>query len=387
MAKQQTKEQNTIWRTQPYTDTMLKQLRKIFNHKDADVTVPAAADDGALLVTIYSTLQTLPEPTFLYELHARRDAADPALATHLAGFMVYVQGLGGGQMTSTKYHVLRHIQRTRQQMSFTVEDAQFNAAAAWAESANALLFLEDGDVRDPEGRILVSSVDGSAEPDAEVPYPKQAWERKARTEAQLQERGMQTPAHLPPVLCEPELCLREAPEVAARALALFAVAVRAESLAAGAPIPLDQLEQKLPGLAGYLSPEEAAFLHAPQPDAEELAQFSWRYESLGVLEWALGLSPSLPYPDALSGPPLVARAIVDGGWEGLMRDARLRPAGEILDMLDLHFRLHWLVRQARIEDKPAPGALDAGVVLERHHALNWLVRFEDHAWDAVDTPT
>ncbi|WP_394816959.1 DUF4272 domain-containing protein [Streptomyces lonegramiae] len=25
--------------------------------------------------------------------------------------------------------------------------------------------------------------------------------------------------------------------------------------------------------------------------------------------------------------------------------------------------------------------------MERHYALNWLVRFEDSAWDEVDTPT
>jgi hypothetical protein len=31
--------------------------------------------------------------------------------------------------------------------------------------------------------------------------------------------------------------------------------------------------------------------------------------------------------------------------------------------------------------------LDPGVIQERHHALNWLVRFEDAEWDDVDTPT
>ena len=58
-----------------------------------------------------------------------------------------------------------------------------------------------------------------------------------------------------------------------------------------------------------------------------------------------------------------------------------------LDALDLHYRAHWAVRQAQMEQADPPGGLIPGVVLERHYALNWLVRFEDAPWDEVDTPT
>jgi len=58
-----------------------------------------------------------------------------------------------------------------------------------------------------------------------------------------------------------------------------------------------------------------------------------------------------------------------------------------VDDHDLHFRLHWAVRQARLDGKDGVKDVDAGVILERHHALNWLVRFEDADWDDVDTPT
>lgn len=36
---------------------------------------------------------------------------------------------------------------------------------------------------------------------------------------------------------------------------------------------------------------------------------------------------------------------------------------------------------------PVTQSAAVGVVAERHHALNWLVRFMDADWDDVDTPT
>ena len=67
--------------------------------------------------------------------------------------------------------------------------------------------------------------------------------------------------------------------------------------------------------------------------------------------------------------------------------ARLRPTGEILDVLDLHYRLHWVVRQAGVDNQGPPAGLEVGVVRERHFALNWLVGYGDADWDDVETPT
>jgi hypothetical protein len=65
----------------------------------------------------------------------------------------------------------------------------------------------------------------------------------------------------------------------------------------------------------------------------------------------------------------------------------LRPTAEILDLLDLTYRAHWRMREAARSQEPPPEGWDAGVLQERHYALNWLIRFEDAAWDEVDTPT
>jgi Domain of unknown function (DUF4272) len=358
---------------------MFKQLKKL-------LTPRAAAPDDELLVNAYCTLNTVPDPSFPHRLHARRDSTDPEMRSQLAGFLHYLQSLGGGQMNSTRYHVMRHVQRTRHQFSFGVAREDAGALADWALAANALLQLPDGQPRDPRLNVLVSTKDGGAEPDAVVPYPADAWRRKAATEARLAAAGLHPSKHLPPLAGEPELRLRSVAETGRRAVALLAVALRAESLASGNPLPAAELERKLPGLGQVLSPRETAFLAAGHPDAAGLAQFSWRYESLKTLEWALGLG-ELPWPDQPCDAALTARALLERLGDVAQDRLTLRPAPEILDALDLHYRLHWLVRQARKEGKPLPAGIDAGVVSERHHALNWLTCFEDAGWDDTDTPT
>jgi hypothetical protein len=358
---------------------MFKQLKKFFAARPA-------ADNDELLVNAYCTVATVPEPPFAHTLHGRRDDSDPDMRQELGGFLHYLQSLGGGKMTTTRYHAMRHIQRTRHQFSFGVARRESAALAEWALQANALLLLPDGQLRDPHLKVLVSAADGSAEPDAVVPFPADAWQRKASTEAALAARNLHPAATLPPLVAEPELRLRSAAEAGQRAVALLAVALRAESLAAGNPLPAAELEQKLPGVRQTLSPLETAFMDAEQPAAADLTRFSWRYESLLTLEWALGLA-DLPWPDGPCDAAATARTLLERAEEVVGAKARLRPAAEILDALDLHYRLHWLVRQARIDGKPLPAEVDAGVVSERHHVLNWLTGFENAAWDDTDTPT
>lgn len=362
---------------------MLKRLKGLLS---GSAQAPARQQDGHL-VNAYCTVGEVAAPPFPHDLHGWRSLADPELAQHLDGFCGYVQSRGDGAMTATRYHVLRHIQRARNQLSFTIGDGQWPALAAWANAANAILFLPDGSVRDPQARTLVSARDGSADSNALVPYPAGAWARKTRIEAVLAARECKSSAHLPPVLAEDEVRLRSPDEVAGRALALFLVAVRAESVATNAPIPVTELKRDMPLALPWLSPAERTFLDDATPSTSDTAQFAWRYEGLALLEWALGLADVLSWPEAICDVPETARRAISLHGESRMRGAGLRPVSEILDALDLHYRLHWLVRQARIDGKPAPAGLDSGVILERHYALNWLVAFEGSEWDEVDTPT
>ena len=79
--------------------------------------------------------------------------------------------------------------------------------------------------------------------------------------------------------------------------------------------------------------------------------------------------------------------VKDLGPSGFFEQARLRSTGELLDAADHIYRLHWAVRQARTSGTfPAPQVV-AGVVMERHHTLNWLIGHGDQPWDQVSTDT
>jgi hypothetical protein len=357
---------------------MLNRLKQLFSPKDISTHV---------LLNAYSTVSDAPKPAFPHVLNGRRDLSDPEMGPHLNSFMHYLAGQNQGKMTRTRYHVIRHLQRTQQHLSFAIDPADMAAFYAWAQAANALVFMQDGSVRDLQGRVLlaVSGADGDA--DAVIPYPPQAWQRKARSDEQLAARQITVPADLPPLVSEPELRLRSPEDVLRRMLALFVVAIRAESLNSSTPITVADLQQRFPPAFANLTDAERAFLAQEAPAAQEITQFLWRYEAILVLQWALGLQESLPFADAICDVASISSTVIERGTEGLRKQPVARAGSEILDALDLHYRLHWASRQAILKKTPVPAGLNDGVLQERHHALNWLVRFEDRDWDDVDTPT
>jgi hypothetical protein len=358
---------------------MIDTFKSLFGRKPQ--TAIAEPVGELALFNAYCTRLSIAQPAFAHTLHIRRDLSDPELLEHLGGFCGYVVARGDGAMSQTKYHVILHLQRVQHHLSISVGAGDIAALYEWAAHANAILFTQDGHVIDPQGRVLVDAGDGSADPAARLPYPDKAIERKARTEALLAARGISVPASLPPLVCEGELTLRTRDEVVERARALLLVSLRAESVASGEPMPVETLLSKMPLADDALSPKEQAFLAQDKPSPQECAQFIWRYESLYLLEWALGLVGTLPYPAAPADSAAVVATLIE------MRGPQLRAAGEILDALDLHYRLHWHIRQSRLKKLGEAAGLDADVVMERHHALNWLVRFQHAPWDEVDTPT
>ncbi|MFZ3002923.1 MAG: DUF4272 domain-containing protein [Undibacterium umbellatum] len=381
---------------------MLKILKNLISGKPANDSANSAGErtsvstfvqeigsDSAssILINAYSTCAHVPPLNFPHKLNSVRDLHDPDMHGHLQGFIGYVLKRGDGQMTHQRYHVMRHIQRVQQQVSLWIDESQLDAFSDWAVAANAIVFMQDGDIRDPHGYVLLAAADGEIETGASVPYPPQAWQRKARTNALLAEKGLAIPAHLPPLVSEDELQLRPAAEILGRALALYIVALRAESVATNQAIPSIDLTERFPQVHAWLSPDEREFLETEEPEDDLLPQFAWRYESLYVLEWVLGLQDELTFADAICDVPLVARTMMNLDFEDTLAKASTRPASQILDALDLHYRLHWLVREARMKEVSLPLNLEAGVIYERHYALNWLVNFENAAWDEVDTPT
>lgn len=340
-----------------------------------------------MLINAYCTLRDPPALSFPHALQGRRDRASPELEAHLRAFSGFVMGGGQRPMTAVRYHVLSHLERVNHHLSVHVEAEQMDDFSRWARAANAIVFLPDSTVRSPEGLVLVHPHTGDADPSAEVPYPPDALRRKEATDEVLSGLGVAVPRSLPPVVSELELVARTAPEVAARSLALFACALRAESLASGQPIATAELRQRLPRGFEAMSPRERDFIAADAPPRQAIVDQVWRYEALAALAWAVGLIARPPFPRAICDVSALAEALLAVEPDDFIGTAQLRPASELLDELDLQFRLHWAVTDARQRSSSPPAGLEPGAVRERHLALNWLTRFQGAEWDDVDTPT
>jgi hypothetical protein len=356
--------------------------------RGAPKPAPLPADEEGVLVNAYATVREVPPLGFAHVWHNQRDLSDPELAEHLGGFTGYVMGRGDGQMTAARYHLWRHIQRVRHQLSFSVAADAFGEIEQWARDANAVFFLPDGSVRAPDGAVLIDGA-GNSDPAAALPYPPDAVARRERTLATLAGIEPRPPASMPPALGETELVLRPAAVVLQRAMALTCVAVHAENLGAGDDDIRPRLREVNPVGMASLTPEEAAFIDADAPDAQTIGKMGWRYEALNTLLWALG-NPAgkLDSSDQIADAGTLARAVLDIALAPPV-DPQLRHASEILDALDKSWRQHWIVRQAG-RNGTEPVGLSGDIIMERHFALNWLTGFQQPPgteWDDIDTPS
>ncbi|MBK9580179.1 MAG: DUF4272 domain-containing protein [Fibrobacterota bacterium] len=336
----------------------------------------------SLLVNAYCTALRLPEISFPHEVIGRRDLSDPELSGHLNGFIGYVLQFKKQEMTQAIYYTIQHIERVKNHLSIELSEDDFGALSDWAVKANAILFFTDGSIRNPVGETILPPGEKIVLP----PRPPEAFARKARTDALLREEGIRVPQSLPPVLDLSELDPQSPSDCARRVLGLFMAAVRAESLAAEEPLSLQDLRERLPGAFDCLTPAERAFLLQDQPSVQEITNFTWRYECIALLLWSLGMLDPLVAPNQICDVPAIAKTILSADQTAFVRDAKFRPVSEILDQLDIHYRLQWLSHQSRVDGKDLPNGLLAGVITERLYALNWLTRTQDVPWDDIETP-
>ena len=208
-------------------------------------------------------------------------------------------------------------------------------------------------------------------------------ERKNRSIARLKSEGVPVIDHLPVIEADSKARLRSLEDIANRAMSLLVVALKGEGLEQ--PIVEDLVERYR--LEPHLSPNEKTFLADASPSDHDRVQFSWRYEGACTLLWALSYIEDLGKPDSICDVAGAVTILNDRTAEQFVKDAKLRPASEILDQADLIYRYHWAVVDARINGREAPAGLEPGVTLERHHALNWLIRYMDQDWDDVSTDT
>lgn len=175
--------------------------------------------------------------------------------------------------------------------------------------------------------------------------PREGVERKERSESELKLHGVPTNRHLPLVEIECEASFRPKEEILTRIVALTLVAVKGEG--ALTEPQLTMLADRFDA-SDCFSPLEEAFMQNPAPSMEERVQFSWRYESLWVMLWALSFVSELSYPVNVCDVPQAVGFLRDLGRDGLVEKGVLRSRAELLDQTDFHFRCHWAVRDAQL---------------------------------------
>lgn len=216
-------------------------------------------------------------------------------------------------------------------------------------------------------------------------HQREAEERKNRSLDILKQRQITFISHLPTIETEATAKLRGAEEVARRATVVALVAAYAEPEGFPREELLALLEKR--GVSQELTLKERAFVALEVPSQRERVQFTWRYEALKALMWALGHLPELDYPAAICDVPSLVRLIAQSDPKRFLEEARVRAAREILDEADLIYRYNWACVSARVKSQPAPAGLNAGIVVERHYALNWLIGYGGQDWDNISTDT
>jgi hypothetical protein len=224
---------------------------------------------------------------------------------------------------------------------------------------------------------------GEIERLASVPASQEALDRRERSKRQLKTRRVPINGHLPLIEDSTTATLRTPRVIAERLLGCTIVAVVGET---GDPEAAKAMIRKF-AATSFLTAAEREFLANKIDDKQARVQFSWQYERIWVLLWALGYVPELKYPDASCDMPQLVSLVKDASLESLLAHAKPRSFAEVLDEADLIYRLHWAVRDAQLKKAPAPGGLDSGVVMERHATLNWLIGYLDQDWDDITTDT
>lgn len=210
--------------------------------------------------------------------------------------------------------------------------------------------------------------------------------RKLRTEEYLCSLGVPINPNLPRVEDESETNLRPAIEVAKRSIVLYAVS--AVGFGASAERASKWLQKE--GLWDAVTPKEKALLVETNSPQQDIANASWRVESLWTLLWCLRKIDSLEFPTETCDVDLVQELMPppDTACEQFLRDAEIRSLTDVLDETDLIYRIHWAVVEERLQGRAAPCSINSSVVYERHYALNWLIYYAEGCdWDDVTTDT
>jgi hypothetical protein len=228
-----------------------------------------------------------------------------------------------------------------------------------------------------------AALKGTVRTNLDSPEPtKEQLERKDKYTKLVESLNIPVSESLPVIEDSKSIKPRSTKEIAKRAIAVAVAAVKGEGM------PYDEVMGivKEWGITSYFSHEELAFINKINVTDQERLKYAWRYEGLDVLLWALGYKTDLPAPNQICNVKDDMGIIVNNKGILLIKNSKVRSINEILDMADYYYRLHWSAIELRLNDKSSE-SINEEIIMERHYALNWLIRYMDQEWDDISTDT
>jgi hypothetical protein len=218
------------------------------------------------------------------------------------------------------------------------------------------------------------------EPDAHS--TAEAEERRAQSVAAVEALGLPVNADMPLPVTSESITERSSEDVANRAIAVMLTAIKGER----DPDPTLAANIQRFGERAAFSEKEAAFIEDQAPELQTRVDFSWRFECLHILLWALGDVDELQGPGEAADLGVEVTLVLDAGIT-LGEGREVRSASELLDQTDFYTHLLWSGRALRTSGAEFPDGYSYSVVYERLRALRWLVGYHGQAWDEVTLET
>lgn len=182
-----------------------------------------------------------------------------------------------------------------------------------------------------------------------------------------------------PLLDEPETS-KSVIEAASRMLAMHAIAAVAYGF------DRQKATQWLidESILGDLTETEKLYMETGGGSVDSLKM---QIEGLWALGWALSIVESIDFlKDCDNRFVMTMPNLKQMQNSSLLRSRlKLRPIEEIVQTCDWAYCLHWAIIEANLKGNTLPTAIKLYVIVERQHALEWLITSED--WDNTPLDT
>lgn len=186
-----------------------------------------------------------------------------------------------------------------------------------------------------------------------------------------------------------ECCLKPVDEIAKRILGLLEVCTYSKCMlnpALGKEKAFEEigiLNDQFKSTR-YVSMDELTYLNTTEFDEKVGEVFVWRYESLALLCWSLGILKTIDEPLEIIDSQEITSLIKEfNSIEKMIVDTNLRPIDELLVLHDITMRYYLACKEAKKIKRKVN--IDEGIVTERYLALTWLLTNKYGGdWDKIE---